>query len=332
MVAIGSVELDNPVVLAPMAGVTDTVYRSICRRMGAGLVCSEMVSAEGLVHNNARTRTLLRTADDEHPVSMQMFGARPESMARAAVAAQEEGADIIDVNAGCPTPKIVRNGAGAALLRDVPRLENILHAVVEYTERPVTVKLRVGWDSGSVNVVEIARRVEQCGVAAVSIHARTREQMFRGSADWRFIAEVVQAVDIPVIGNGDVRTPQNGLRMMDETGCAAVMIGRAALGNPWIFERTASYMGTGEMSHEPSLAERLDVLEQHICAAVAEYGEQRATRMMRKHAAWYLRGIPNAASFRKSVFSAKTLAQYINIIENMRLLSDANCGVCSSCG
>ena len=208
----------------------------------------------------------------------------------------------------------------------------ILCAVVEHTDLPVTVKLRAGWDGGSVNVVEIAKRAEQCGVAAVSVHARTREQMFRGSADWRFIAGVVQAVGVPVIGNGDVRTPHDGLRMMDETGCAVVMIGRAALGNPWMLKRTASYMGTGEMFPEPSFAERLDVLEQHIRAAVNEYGEQRAARMMRKHAAWYLRGIPNAASIRNRVFSAKTLAQYLNIIENMCLRSDANCSVCSSCG
>jgi len=332
VVAIGSVELDSPVVLAPMAGVTDTVYRSICRRMGAGLVCAEMVSAEGLVHNNARTHALLRTADDEHPVSMQLFGARPASMARAAVAAQQEGADIIDVNAGCPTPKIVRNGAGAALLRDVPRLEEILRVVVKQTDRPVTVKLRVGWDDGSVNAVEIARRAEQCGVAAVSIHARTREQMFRGPAHWQSIAHVVQAVGVAVIGNGDVRSPQDGLQMMDETGCAGVMIGRAALGNPWMLERTVSYMRTGELAPEPALTERLDVLEQHIRAAVDEYGEQRATRMMRKHAAWYLRGIPNAASIRNRVFSATTLVQYLNIIENMRLRSGADCSVCSSCG
>ena len=332
MVAIGSVELDNPVVLAPMAGVTDIVYRSICRRMGAGLVCCEMVSAAGLVHNNVRTRALLQTAGDEHPVSMQLFGSQPASLARAAAAAQQEGADIIDLNAGCPTLKIVRNGAGAALLRDVAGLEAILCDIVEHTDLPVTVKLRAGWNSKSINVVEVAKRAEQCGVAAVCIHPRTREQMFHGSADWRLIAEVVEAVAIPVIGSGDVRTPQDGLRMMDETGCAAVMIGRAALGNPWILARTASYIRTGELVPEPSLTERLDVLELHLRAAVAQYGEQRATRMMRKHAAWYLRGIPNAASIRNHVFGATTLAQYINIIEDMRLRSDATCGVCSSCG
>jgi len=331
MVAIGSVEFDNPVVLAPMAGVTDIVYRSICRRMGAGLVCCEMVSAEGLVHNNVRTRALLRTVDDEHPVSMQLFGARPASLARAAVAAQEEGADIIDLNAGCPTLKIVRNGAGAALLRDMSRLEAILCAIVEHTDRPVTVKLRAGWDSGSVNAVEVAKRAEQCGAAAICIHPRTREQMFRGSADWRIIAEVVQAVSVPVIGSGDIHIAQDGLRMMDETGCAAVMIGRSALGNPWILARTASYIRTGELVPEPSLIERLDVLEQHLRAAVAEYGEQHASRMMRKHAAWYLRGIAHAASFRKHVFSAKTLVEYINIIEDARLGSDAHCSVFSSC-
>ncbi len=332
MLRIGSVELDNPVVLAPMAGVTDAVYRSICRSLGAGLVCGEMVSSEGIVHNNPRTRELLRTVDDEHPVSIQIFGTRPESVVQAAGAAQDEGADIIDVNAGCPTPKIVRNGAGAALLKDVATLEAVLRAVVAHAAIPVTVKLRAGWDYHSVNVVDVAKRAEQCGVAAITVHPRTREQMFRGSADWGLIADAVRAVTVPVIGNGDVRTPQDGRRMMDETGCAAVMIGRAALGNPWIIERTAWYIGTGEMLPEPGLPERFAVLDRHLRAAAAAYGEMRACRMMRKHAAWYLRGIPHAASIRRQVFSATTVADYEKVIDATRRRSDADRGVRSGCG
>jgi len=332
MSVIGSVPLDNPVVLAPMAGVTDTVYRSICREMGAGLVCGEMVSAEGVVHNNIRTRALLRTTAREHPVSIQVFGARPSSMVRAAAAAQTEGADIVDVNAGCPTPKIVRNRAGAALLEDVPRLEAILRAVVEETRRPVTVKLRAGWNRDSVNVVEVAKRAEQCGVAAITVHPRTREQMFRGTADWRLIDRVVRAVTVPVIGNGDVRSPHDAARMIERTGCAAVMIGRAAMGRPWILGRTAAYLLTGEIPPEPQLDDRLSLLERHIRSAVEVYGEPRACRMMRKHAAWYLREIPNAASMRKMVYTVKSIAGYLDVIENVRRGADADRAAYSGCG
>jgi len=329
--SIGSVAVDTPVVLAPMAGVTDVVYRRICREMGAGLVCGEMVSAEGVVYNNARTKALLTTAEDEHPVSIQIFGARPASMAQAAAAAEDAGADIVDVNAGCPTPKIVRNGAGAALLQDLPRLEAILRTVVEHTRRPVTVKVRSGWGASSVNVVEVAKRAEQCGLAAVTVHPRTREQMFRGVADWRIITDVVTGVDIPVIGNGDIRCAQDCTRMINDTGCAAVMIGRAALGNPWIFGRAVSYIQTGMVSPEPGLADRCLVLERHLKSAVKVYGEQHACRIMRKHAAWYLRGVPDAAAARNRVFSATSFAHYQNIIESTLQKSDVDCGVLTSC-
>jgi tRNA-dihydrouridine synthase B len=324
-IAIGNVVLDNPVVLAPMAGVTDKVYRRLCREMGAGLVCGEMVSAEGFAHNSQRTRELMCTSEREHPVSMQVFGCIGSSVAAAVRAAGEYGADIVDINAGCPTQKIVRTGSGAALMRDLDLFESVVGVAVRGTDKPVTVKLRSGWDADSINVVEAARRAEQCGVAAVAVHPRTRSQMFRGEADWTLISAVVDAVETPVMGSGDVRTPHDARRMMDETGCACVMLGRAAMGNPWIFKQTAEYLLTGEAPTSPDFDEVEKMFMVHLESAVELYGEERACRMMRKHAAWYVRGMPGATGFRREVYMATRPDDYCGAFDNLRRRTDTRC-------
>ncbi|MCD6288258.1 MAG: tRNA dihydrouridine synthase DusB [Candidatus Hydrogenedentes bacterium] len=316
--AIGDVELDNPIVLAPMAGVTDIIFRRICRRMGAGLVCGEMISAQGFVHNSSRTIEMMQTDKDEHPVSMQVFGAKDSSMAVTAETLVGRGADIVDINAGCPIPKIVRNGAGVALMKDIERFESIVKSVVNAAGVPVTVKLRSGWDADSINVCEVARIAEQCGAAAVTVHPRTRGQMFRGAADWSVIAEVVDAVGIPVFGSGDVRSPADARRMIEQTECAGVMIGRAALGNPWIFRRTVGYLLTGEDGGLPGLDEIVDVFVHHLKSAVSIYGEYRACKIMRKHAAWYVRNVPGSAEFRRRVCRATEMNDYLAAIDELK--------------
>ncbi|HHY33013.1 MAG TPA: tRNA dihydrouridine synthase DusB [Firmicutes bacterium] len=316
--SIGDVALAAPVVLAPMAGVTDLAYRVLAKEMGCALVYTEMISDKALIFHNERTFELVRISDLERPVAVQLFGSDPESMASAAAIVRDRvHPDIIDINMGCPTPKIVRNGEGAALMRDVPLAQDIVAAVVGVAGVPVTVKMRKGWDREHVNAVELAQAVEAAGAAAVAVHGRTRDQFYSGEADWSIIKDVKEAVGIPVIGNGDVRSGEDAARMLEETGCDAVMIGRAALGNPWIFREVAIYLATGRKVPPPSLAERAAMAIRHLDMMIELFGEKSAVLQMRKHAAWYLRGIPGAAQARVRINAAKTRAEMVEAVTSV---------------
>jgi tRNA-dihydrouridine synthase B len=298
MNAIGRVKIENPTVLAPMAGVTDLAFRLLAKEMGCGLVVSEMVSAKGLLYENCRTKDLIRIDQRERPTAVQLFGSLPAELAEAARRVAASGADIIDFNMGCPTHKIVRNGEGSALLRFPALAETILREMVNAVDVPVTVKIRAGWDEDSINAVEIAQRAEQAGVSAIAVHGRTREQFYSGNADWGIIRRVKQAVTIPVIGNGDVRTVQDAERLLAETGCDGVMVGRAACGNVWIFRQIAGYLRTGALPPPPSFAERAKTLLRHLDMLTELKGEHIAIREMRRHAVCYVKGFPKSAELR----------------------------------
>jgi len=292
---------NNPMVLAPMAGITDFPFRMICKEMGAGLVFSEMLSVEALVREHKRTFGMLHTDPRERPVVFQIFGSKPESMAEAAQIVSLGEVDFIDINMGCPVPKILRSGAGSALLRDVGLATEIMAAVVGTSSVPVTVKIRLGWDAQSIVAVDLARAAERTGIVAVTVHARTKAQGFSGKADWSMIKVVKDSVGIPVIGNGDVRSAQDAKRMQDETGCDGVMIGRAIEGNPWIFREAKQYLETGVVPPFPTLEERRSIMLRHLNDMVRMVGEDIGVPEMRKHLCWYARGLPGAAQFRAAV-------------------------------
>lgn len=315
--AIGGVELDNPVILAPMAGVCNPSFRKLAKRLGAGMVCAEMVSDKALVHHNERTRRMLQIIPDEHPVSLQLVGYDIDTMVLAAeMVAEGTNADIIDINMGCPVLKIYKNGSGAALARDPSYAAAIVEAVVRRVDRPVTVKFRKGWDDDSVNAVEVAKAVEAAGAQAVTVHGRTAKQLYSGQADWSIIKEVKEAVSIPVIGNGDVSGPEDAVSLLEETGCDGVMIGRAALGYPWIFREVAHFLHNGERLTPPNSTERIHVAIEHLHLLAEEKGEQTGVREMRKHAGWYIKGLPGAAQIRDDLNAQETVAGM------ERLLSD----------
>lgn len=315
---IGSVPLASRVILAPMAGVCDLPYRRIAKAHGAALVCTEMVSDKGLVYHNGHTQEMLQIAKDEHPLSLQLFGADPASMAYAAAAAEEAGADLVDINMGCPVKKVIRNGAGAALLQDLPRAEAIIRAVVQAVSIPVTVKMRAGWDAAHVVAPALAERAEAAGAAAVAVHGRTREAFYSGKADWRVIADTVQAVSIPVIGNGDVVDGPSARDMLQQTGCAAVMVARAAQGNPWIFSQITHYLTTGETAAPPTAWERYTQILAHLEALVAYKGEYIGIREMRAHASWYTRGLYGSAALRERINRTVSVAEFRAVVEEMR--------------
>ena len=298
MNAIGKVKIENPSVLAPMAGVTDLAFRLLAKEMGCGLVVSEMVSAKGLLYENCRTKELIRIDPRERPTAIQLFGSVPDELAEAARRVAASGADIIDFNMGCPTHKIVRNGEGSALLRFPELAERILQAMVAAVDVPVTVKIRAGWDGHSINAVEIAKRAEQAGVSAIAVHGRTREQFYGGNADWEIIRQVKRAVNIPVIGNGDVRTVHDAERLLTETGCDGVMVGRAACGNVWIFRQIASYLKEKKIPPPPSFSERETTMLRHLDMLMELKGEHIAIREMRRHAVCYVKGFPRSAELR----------------------------------
>lgn len=316
---IGSIETENNVFLAPMAGVTDLPFRKICRRYGAGLVYSEMVSAKGLYYNDKKTAGLMAIDDEERPCAIQIFGSDADIMAAVIPKVMKYKPDIIDINMGCPTPKIVNNGDGSALLKNPAFIGRIVRAVSDASPVPVTVKIRKGWDEASVNAVDVAKIIEQNGGAAVALHGRTRDEFYRGVADWDIIRAVKESVSIPVIGNGDIKSAADAKRMIDYTGCDAVMIGRAAQGNPFIFRQVREYLETGRIDYNPSPRERLLQMTEHIEMLVSEKGEARGVREARKHIAWYIKGQKGAARLKSEVFAIgdiaalrERLAEYIN--------------------
>ena len=314
MLKIGNIELDNPFFAAPLAGVTDAPYRRLCRRFGAALVYSEMVSAKGLYYNDKKTEQLLYVYEDEKPTAYQIFGSDPEIMAYAARELEERENVILDVNMGCPVPKIVKNGEGSALMKNPELVYRIISAMTKATDKPVTAKIRAGFDTSSINAVEVAKAIEAGGAAAVAVHGRTREQYYSGRADWSVIADVKKAVNIPVIGNGDVTDGKSALAMMEETGCDFVMIGRAALGNPWIFNQLKAAWKGGEYE-PPTLEEKKKVMLEQLDMMIELKGEYGAVREMRKFVGWYLKGAPGSAAFRGSVNQITDAAKLKRAIE-----------------
>ncbi|MGM0471475.1 MAG: tRNA dihydrouridine synthase DusB [Bacillota bacterium] len=315
---IGQVKLDNPVILAPMAGVTDLPYRKIVKEMGCGLVCTEMVSAKGLVYGSPRTEKMLEISSQERPVSLQVFGTEPEIMAAAVEKIAEYQPDIIDLNVGCPAPKIVKNGAGSALMKTPKLIGEIVESLVAATKIPITVKIRKGWDKELINACQVAQIAEASGAQAVAVHGRTREEFYSGEADWQIIKAVKESVEVPVIGNGDIFTPQDAAQMLSITGCDGVMIGRGAQGNPWLFKRTVHYLRTGELLPEPTAVERIDMAIRHLEDLVAYKGEYTGVREMRRHVVKYIKGLHSCTEVKDLVNQAKTVERMKEILNDYK--------------
>lgn len=314
---IGNVELKNAIALAPMAGVTDLPFRLLCKEQGCGLMYTEMVSAKALLYKNRNTKPLLETRPEEEPVAVQLFGSDPEIMSEMALQLEEGPYAIIDVNMGCPVPKIVNNGEGSALMKDPKLVEQILTALVKAIDKPVTVKIRKGFDDDHVNAVEIAKIAEACGVAAVAVHGRTRAQYYSGQADWDIIAQVKDAVKIPVIGNGDVDSPEKAKAILEQTGCDGVMIGRAAEGNPWIFREVVSYLANGTIPARPTNREKREMILRHAALQLEYKGEYTGVREMRKHLSWYTVGMPHSAHFRQTINTMEKMDELIRGVQEI---------------
>lgn len=296
---IGDVEIKNPFVLAPMAGVTDLPFRKLCKEQGAGLICTEMVSAKAISFHNKNTEALMEIDPCEHPVSLQLFGSEPQLMAEVAAAIESRPFDILDINMGCPVPKVVNNGEGSALLKDPRLIGRIISAVSQAVKKPVTAKMRIGFEGYPVDPAETAKIMEASGAAAIAVHGRTRQQYYSGQADWEAIRRVKEAVKIPVIGNGDVDSPEKAEALLKETGCDAVMIGRAVRGNPWIFRELNHYFATGEKLPRPSVEELRETILCHARMQIDKKGEFTGIREMRKHVAWYTAGMRHSAGLRR---------------------------------
>ena len=311
-------EVENEVFLAPMAGVTDLPFRLICKELGCGLLYTEMINAKALCYDDKNTKKMLNILDEEHPVAVQIFGSEPEFMGKVAQILNDYPNEILDINMGCPAPKVVKNGDGSALMRNPKLAGQVLDQVVKNSKKPVTLKIRKGWDDNSINALEIAKIAEDCGICAITIHGRTREQYYSGQADWDIIGEVKSQISIPVIGNGDVTSVEDAIRIKDHTGCDAIMIGRGAQGNPWIFKRIDHYMKTGQLLDPPSKDEKIDIAIKHMDLAIKEHGEYVAVREMRKHIGWYLKGMKHSARFRDQINHMVTAKEVIDTLNQYR--------------
>ncbi len=312
---IGNVTLENSYILAPMAGVTDLPFRLLCREQGAGLLCMEMVSAKAIQYNNKNTKALLEIHPDEPPVSLQLFGSDPDVISEIAKQSEELPFSILDINMGCPVPKIVKNGEGSALMKNPKLVHEIVSKTAKAIQKPVTVKIRSGFDESCMNAVEIAKIIEDAGAKAVAVHARTREQFYSGKADWDVIRRVKEAVSIPVIGNGDVTSGEAAIAMRERTGCDGIMIGRGAQGNPWIFSELLEYERTGKMPPHPSGEEIKQMIYRHAKLQTEYKGEYLGMREMRKHVSWYTTGLPNSAKLRGEINAVETMEELTELLE-----------------
>ncbi len=312
---IGNVELENNLILAPMAGVTDLPFRIICKKYGnLGLVCNEMVSSKAITYKDEKTFKMLNCTGEKRPISMQIFGSEPEIMGQAAKVISEI-ADIVDINMGCPAPKVVKNGDGSKLLLNLDLAKEIIVQVVKNANKPVTLKIRKGWDKDHIVAVELAKIAEECGISAIVVHGRTRDEFYAGNADWDIIRQVKQNVNIPVIGNGDVKCSEDAKRMFEETDCDGIMIGRAALGNPWIFREITENLGETIQQNHVSLGEKKQTILEHFTLVMQEKNEYTAVREMRKHVAWYVKGLPEASLVREQINKCESKGEFEKVIE-----------------
>lgn len=315
---IGGVVLENPFFLAPLAGITDSSFRRICKQQGAGLVYTEMVSGKGLYYKDKNTEKLLDIYEDEKPVAFQIFGSEPEVMRFTAKTLAGRDNAILDINMGCPVPKVVKNGEGSALLKNPDLIYDLVKAAVDTAGKPVTAKIRIGWDGNSINAVEVAKAIEAGGAAGVAVHGRTREQYYSGKADWEMIRQVKNAVKIPVIGNGDVLSGEDAIRLMDETGCDFVMIARGAMGNPWIFREALALWKGEEKPERPDIDEKIETIRKHIDLVIEAKGEYVAVREMRKQIAWYLKGVHGSAEIRREANTVSSTAKMKDLLEKIK--------------
>lgn len=314
---IGNVTLDNPLVLAPMAGVTDLPFRLLCKEQGVGLICMEMISAKAVLYNNKNTEQLLKIDDRECPVSMQLFGSEPEIVSGIAARLEERPFAFLDINMGCPVPKVVNNHEGSALMKNPKLAAEIVRQTVKAISKPVTVKIRKGFDDDNINAVEMAKYLEDAGASAIAVHGRTRAQYYSGEADWDIIRQVKEAVTIPVIGNGDIVDGASARKMLDDTGCDGIMIGRACRGNPWIFSQVKTYLETGKEANKPSISELKEMIMRHAKLMVDIKGDYTGMHEMRKHVAWYTAGYPHSAQLRRQTNEIETLDDLQRLLDIM---------------